>query len=174
MRRYETITIMDPDLSEDGRVPVFERIQDVIAKEGGTLVEFDHWGNRKLAYEVRKKTRGYYVRIDYCGNGAVVDEMERFFKIDDRVIKYMTVLLDKEADPEKILAEKAAAEIAAAEPEAAETAEPEAAETAEPEATEAAETEDAVDTKTADAPSDAPETEAVTSEATSTDTEQEE
>ena len=58
MRRYETITIMDPDLSEDGRAPVLERIQDVITKEGGTLVEIDHWGNRKLAYEVRKKKPG--------------------------------------------------------------------------------------------------------------------
>lgn len=158
MRRYETITIMDPDLSEDGRVPVFERIQDVIAKEGGTLVEIDHWGNRKLAYEVRKKNRGYYARIDYCGNGAVVNEMERFFKIDDRVIKYMTVLLEKEADPEKIMAEKAAAEVAAAESETAE----------------AAETGDSTDAKKAEAPSEAPETDTVTSEATSIDTEQEE
>lgn len=156
MRRYETITIMDPDLSEDGRTPVLERIQDVITKEGGTLVEIDHWGNRKLAYEIRKKTRGYYARIDYCGNGAVVDEMERFFKIDDRVIKYMTVLLDKEADPEKILADKAAAE-APAEPEE---------ETAEAEETPA----DAEKAQTAD---DAPEAEAATSEPTSTEPKQE-
>ena len=126
MRRYETITIMDPDLSEEGRAPVLERIQDVIDKEGGTLVDIDHWGNRKLAYEIRKKTRGYYARIDFCGTGAVVDEMERFFKIDDRVIKYMTVLLEKEADPEKILAEKAAAEASAESEEAAEEAAPEA------------------------------------------------
>lgn len=156
MRRYETITIMDPDLSEDGRAPVLERIQDVIAKEGGTLVEIDHWGNRKLAYEIRKKTRGYYARIDYCGSGAVVDEMERFFKIDDRVIKYMTVLLDKEADPEKILAEKAAAE-APAEPEEG---------TAEAEETPA-------DAEKAPTAADAPETEAATSEPTSTEPEQE-
>jgi small subunit ribosomal protein S6 len=162
MRRYETITIMDPDLSEDGRVPVFERIRDVIANEGGTLIEIDEWGNRKLAYEIKKKTRGFYARIDYCGSGAVVDEMERFFRIDDRVIKYMTVLLDKEADAEAILAEKIQPE-----PEAAEAVATEA-ETA---GTETAGTETA-GTADSEPATDAPKTEAA-DEQPSTETEQE-
>ena len=102
MRRYETIVIMDPDLSDDERSPVFQRLEDLISKEKGLLVEIDNWGTKKLAYEIRKKKRGFYSRIDYCGTGTLVDEIERFFRIDDRVIKYMTVVLDKFADIESI------------------------------------------------------------------------
>ncbi len=110
MRRYETFVIIDPDISEEQRAPVVERITDIIAKENGLLAMVDEWGTRKLAYEIKKKPRGYYIRIDFCGTGSVVDEMERFFRIDDRVMKYMTVLLDKEVDLEKIKEDMAKAE----------------------------------------------------------------
>jgi small subunit ribosomal protein S6 len=75
----------------------------------GFLVFTDDWGERKLAYDIKKRTRGYYVRFDYCGLSPLVDEIERFFRIDDRALKYMTVLLDKAADLEKIKEEKAEA-----------------------------------------------------------------
>ena len=110
MRHYETIIILDPDLSAEKREPVLKRVQDVIEQQDGYLAFLDDWGSRKLAYEIKKKERGYYVRFDFCGTGAVVDEIERFFRIDDRVLKYMTVLLDKMVDIEKIKEEVAAAE----------------------------------------------------------------
>jgi small subunit ribosomal protein S6 len=110
MRRYETIFIVDPDLSAEERNPVFDRLNDLIPKQGGFLVEQNEWGLRKLAYEIKKKPRGYYVRLDYCGTGAVVDEMERLFRIDDRVLKYMTIVLDKDVDIEKVKEEMAQAE----------------------------------------------------------------
>ena len=102
MRRYETIIITDPELSAEQREPIVKRVQDVISQENGYLALTDDWGARKLAYEIKKKARGYYTRFDFCGTAAAVDEMERFFRIDDRVLKYMTVLLDKTADIEKI------------------------------------------------------------------------
>ncbi len=129
MRRYETIVIFDPELSAEEREPVLERVKDVIAQQDGYLAFIDDWGARKLAYEIKKKDRGYYVRFDFCETGTVVDEIERFFRIDDRVLKYMTVLLDKKADIEKIKEEVAAAESKAIVPE--ELAEP--AETQTPE-----------------------------------------
>jgi small subunit ribosomal protein S6 len=119
MRRYETIVIVDPDLSEEGRSPVFDRIKEIIPQQGGALIDIDDWGNKRLAYEIKKKNRGFYARLDYCGTGAVVDELERFFRIDDRLMKYLTIVIDEDADPEALLAEKAAAAEAAA---AAETA----------------------------------------------------
>ena len=117
MRRYETIIIIDPDLSVEEREPVLARVKDVIAQQDGYLAFIDDWGTRKLAYEIKKKARGYYVRFDFCGTAAVVDEIERFFRIDDRVLKYMTVLLDKIAEIEKIKEEVAAAESKADVPE---------------------------------------------------------
>ena len=95
MRRYETIFILDPDLSDDQRDPVFERVTDLINRHEGFLVVVDKWGPKKLAYEIKKKPRGYYVRLDFCGTGLLVDEIERFFRIDDRVLKYMTILMEK-------------------------------------------------------------------------------
>ncbi len=115
MRRYETIVIIDPDLPEDDRTAVLTRIQEIIPQQEGVFLQEDLWGVKKLAYDIKKKPRGYYARIDYCGIGKAVDELERFFRIDDRVMKYLTVQLEEEADVEKIKAEiEAAAQAKAA------------------------------------------------------------
>jgi small subunit ribosomal protein S6 len=117
MRRYETIVIIDPDLSKEAEAPIFERVNDLIPQYEGFLIETDDWGTKKLAYEIKKKNRGHYVRFDFCGDGDLIQEMERFFRIDDKVMKFMTVLLDNEADLDAIkadLAEKEAAEKQAA------------------------------------------------------------
>jgi len=110
MRRYETIVIIDPDLSDEGRAPVLDRVTQLIPQFDGTLILVDEWGGKNLAYEIKKKSRGFYIRVDYCGNGALVSEIERNFRIDDRVLKFMTVLLDKDVDPEKIKADMDAEE----------------------------------------------------------------
>ncbi len=172
MRRYETITIIDPDLSDEERAQVLERTTNLIPKEGGFLIMLDDWGNRKLAYEIKKKVRGYYVRIDYCGMGSLVDEMERFFRIDDKILKFMTVLLEKDADVENIKEEMAEAK---AEAETKAKAEAEAAiekaEEVEKEADASDETPDKDDESDTDhIPLDSPETETVETEKTKTET----
>ncbi len=110
MRRYETIFISDNDLPEEERFPILEKLKDLIHQHNGLLVAIDEWGGKRLAYEIRKKSHGYYVRLDYCGSGILVDEIERFFRIDDRILKYMTVLLDKDIDIDTIKEEIANAE----------------------------------------------------------------
>ena len=122
MRRYETFVIIDPDLSQDQRQPLVGRVEELITQMNGFLVSTDDWGERKLAYNIKKKGRGYYVRFDYCGLAPLVNEIERFFRIDDRALKYMTVLLNRDVDLEKIKEEKAAREAAVAESAAAESA----------------------------------------------------
>jgi small subunit ribosomal protein S6 len=109
MRRYETFVIIDPDLSQDQRDQVIQRVEELITQMDGFLVVVDDWGERKLAYDIKKRPRGYYVRFDYCGLSPLVNEIERFFRIDDRTLKYMTVLLDKAVDVEKIKEEQAEA-----------------------------------------------------------------
>jgi len=131
MRRYETIVIVDPDLSDEGRAPLFDRVKEIIPQLGGTLIDIEDWGNKRLAYDIKKTPRGFYSRLDYCGSGTVVDELERFFRIDDRMMKYLTVVIDEDADPEALLAEKsAAADAQAAAQAAAEAAATEAQEAA--------------------------------------------
>lgn len=114
MRRYESTVIIDPDIPPENRIPLLDKINDIISQKGGFLVKLNEWGAQKLAYEIMKKTRGYYVHIDFCGTGLLVSEMERFFRIDDRVIKFMTVLLEKNSDIEKIKAKMAEVEAEAA------------------------------------------------------------
>ena len=114
MRRYETFVIMDPDLSQDQRNQVVQRVEELVGQMDGFRVFTEDWGERKLAYDIKKRSRGYYVRFDYCGLSPLVNEIERFFRIDDRALKYMTVLLDKTVDLAKIKEEQAEAAAKAA------------------------------------------------------------
>jgi small subunit ribosomal protein S6 len=153
MRRYETIVILDSDISEEERAPVFERVTSLFPQYDGFLVGIDEWGTRKLAYEIKKKPRGFYALIDFCGHGDLVGEMERYFRIDDRILKYMTVLIEENADVDRIKEEIAEKErkAAAAEAEAAQAAEAKAARDAEAKAAqdaEAAAAESAPETET--------------------------
>ena len=130
MRRYETFVIIDPDITQEQREPVLERVRELVTQQDGFLVFEDVWGERKLAYEIKKKARGYYIRFDYCGLAPLVNEIERYFRIDDRALKYMTVVLDKDVDLEKVKEEKAAVE-SQREPEPAPQEMPEKTESAE-------------------------------------------
>ena len=114
MRRYETIFILEPDISEEQRKPLYGKIDELFEKYRGLLIKRDEWGVKHLAYAVRKLKRGFYTRLEYCGDGALVDEMERFFRINDRFMRYLTVLLDRDADIEKVKEEIAQAEAEAA------------------------------------------------------------
>ena len=116
MRRYETVFIVNPELSEEQRQPLFDKLKDLVSEDHGMLVKFDEWGHKRLAYEIKKHTRGYYVLMEFCGDGALVKEMERNMRLDDRVLKYMTVLKDKAVDVEAVKAdiEAAKADIEAA------------------------------------------------------------
>lgn len=107
MRRYETVFILDPDLNEEERKQRFDKVLDLITTMQGSVIEVDDWGSRRLAYEIRKKTRGHYMRLDYCGTGELVAEIERNCRIDDKNLKYMTIILQDNADPEKIKVELA-------------------------------------------------------------------
>lgn len=140
MRRYETIFIADPDLQESVRQTLFDKYKSLLVQQGGLLVDFDDWGNRKLAYDIKKKPRGHYVCMTYGGTGDAVKELERIFRLDDQIMKYMTILLEKEVDPESLAAEIEARETQKTPAAEAETEEAE--ETSEPAGSKPAETDD--------------------------------
>ncbi|NVL91132.1 MAG: 30S ribosomal protein S6 [Desulfobacterales bacterium] len=102
MRRYETVFIVNPELSEEQRQPLFDKLNGLISGDGCMLVKFDEWGPKKLAYEIKRHARGYYVLMDFCGDGSLVREIERNMRLDDRVLKYMTVLQDTAVDIEAV------------------------------------------------------------------------
>ena len=115
MRRYETIIILDTDLSDENRGQFFKKITGLITQDDGFLALLDEWGDKKLAYEIKKKSRGFYVRFDFCGHGDTVNEIERHCRIDEKILKYMTVLLEKDVDVDALKEEIKSREAAEAE-----------------------------------------------------------
>lgn len=110
MRRYETILIAHVDLSEDELTSLIARYGAIVTAQKGILVKAERWGKRKLAYLIKKQARGFYILIDFAGESAVVNELERNLKIDDKILKFMTVLKAETCDPaalEKELADAA-------------------------------------------------------------------
>ncbi|HPD55909.1 MAG TPA: 30S ribosomal protein S6 [Smithellaceae bacterium] len=110
MKRYEVIAIVKPDLSEDDISKIIERIENIIVKRNGIIAKIDKWGKRRLAYEINKQKEGYYFLFDFVGDGPIVAEIERNYKIDDRVLKFISIKKDGALTREGIDAEIAAAE----------------------------------------------------------------
>lgn len=99
MRTYETIFILDPDLSDEDTEKSLTKIQETITSQNGTIALTERWGKRKLAYRVRKKTKGNYFRLVYYAEGSLVAALERILRITEEVYKFITVkLADKELD----------------------------------------------------------------------------
>ena len=99
MRRYEILYIAHADSSDDELNEHIERYKAIITNSKGIVVKIDKWGMRKLAYEIKKQTKGIYFLMDFAGESATVPELERNLKIDDRILKFLTVLKDSEVDP---------------------------------------------------------------------------
>ncbi|PID77554.1 MAG: 30S ribosomal protein S6 [Deltaproteobacteria bacterium] len=110
MRRYETICILRPGLGESEISKIIESTSKIITDAQGTIIAVDRWGIKKLAYLIKKESQGYYVLCDYAVSPEAVFEMERKFRIDDAVLKYMTVKLADEISEEEITAAAADAE----------------------------------------------------------------
>ncbi|NWG01439.1 MAG: 30S ribosomal protein S6 [Syntrophaceae bacterium] len=94
MKKYETIFILDPDLEEEPSQSVVEKIKGIITQNQGEIVKVEDWGKRKLAYEVKKKSKGHYFLIHFLGSAPLLSELERNFRVMDAVIKYQSVRLD--------------------------------------------------------------------------------
>ncbi|KPA10049.1 Ribosomal protein S6 [Candidatus Magnetomorum sp. HK-1] len=100
-RRYETILLFDIDAGDETREAFLTRSKALMEQFNGNLLDQDVWGVRKLAYEVRRKTRGYYVRLDYYAQKEMIEEFERIIRLEDSVMKYLTILLEDTFDPEQ-------------------------------------------------------------------------
>jgi small subunit ribosomal protein S6 len=108
MRRYETVWVINADLPDEEVKAAIDKFSRIINAQGGLLVGLDDWGRRKLAYKVKGTARGYYVVADFAGLPATVKELERNYRIDDRIIRYHTTKKSDKVDLEALKAEAAA------------------------------------------------------------------
>ena len=99
-REYETIYILRPTITNDDVAEVNNRVRGIIEGLGGKVLKVDNWGKRRLAYEVQKERKGIYLYWQYLAGPGIVDEFERNMRMLDSVIRYMTVKLDTDIDPD--------------------------------------------------------------------------
>ena len=144
MRRYETVWVVNGDLPDEEVKSAIDKFTTIITNQGGTLINLEEWGRRKLAYKIGGTWRGFYLIADFVGQPDTVKELERNYRIDDRVIRYLTFkkadTIDMEAVQAEIARVREAREAKAAEARAAEEPQPEAAAVAPPASAPAPET----------------------------------
>ncbi len=128
MRHYETTYILRPNLGEDQFKEIIDRTNAIVTDDDGTIVDVDQIGIRKLAYEIKKESQGYYVYMNYAAHGRTIKELERIFRIDDRLLRYLTIKLADAIDDSGINAVKEEIAAKAAAAEATDSEDPEKAE----------------------------------------------
>ena len=99
-REYETIFIMHPESTSTTIDKVADRCKEVVGRLEGKLLKAENWGRRRLAYPVKKNKKGIYVYVRYLGYQEMVRELERNLRLLDPVIKYLTVKVDEDVNPE--------------------------------------------------------------------------
>ncbi len=97
LKNYETVFIMTPVLSDEQMKEAVGKFQKILKDKGAEIIHEDHWGLRKLAYPIQKKTSGFYHLIEFKAEGSLINDYEVAFKRDERILRFLTVSLDKHA-----------------------------------------------------------------------------
>ena len=91
MRKYETLYVLRPNFEEEQYKNFVEKYNAIIQANGGEVIKVDLWGKRRLAYEIEKIREGYYVLVEFQGEAGLPAELERNFRINDEIMRYIVV-----------------------------------------------------------------------------------
>ncbi len=105
-RVYEVMFIAAPETADEDIVKLNDSITTLIETEGGSIVKLEDMGRRKLAYPINKKTDGYYVLFEIEGSGKEISELERRMRVNDTIMRYLTVRVDEERKTAQKLTDK--------------------------------------------------------------------
>ena len=94
-RTYESIFIVRPDLVGEAYTAVVDKFKGVLTEQGANILKVDEWGTRKLAYPIKKQSRGIYVLVAFDAAPGIIKEYERRLRIDEAIIMFQTVHLEK-------------------------------------------------------------------------------
>jgi len=97
LNNYETVFIMTPVLSDDQMKETVKKFQAFLKEKGAEIVYENNWGLKKLAYPIQKKSTGFYYLIEFKAEGTLVADLETTYKRDERLLRFLTVKLDKHA-----------------------------------------------------------------------------
>ena len=95
LKQYETVFVVNPVLSDDQLKEAVAKFKKVLTDNGAEIVFENNWGLRKLAYPIQKKTTGFYYLIEFKALGPVIDKLEVEFRRDERIMRFLSTLLDK-------------------------------------------------------------------------------
>ena len=97
MNQYETVFILTPVLSDAQMKEAVEKFRGILTAEGAEIINEENWGMKKLAYPIEKKTTGFYELIEFKAEPTVIEKLEVNFRRDERVLRYLTVKMEKYA-----------------------------------------------------------------------------
>ncbi|ACK73163.1 ribosomal protein S6 [Gloeothece citriformis PCC 7424] len=95
-KSYEMVYILRPDLLEEQVQQEINRYRDFLTENEAQEVQIKYWGKRRLAYPIKKLQDGFYVQMNYQGDGKQIAPLERMMRLSDEVIRYLTIKLDKD------------------------------------------------------------------------------
>lgn len=99
-REFETTIIIRPDSNKEAIADLVNRLQRLFVRNGGRMQKIDNWGLRTLAYPIQGHKKGIYLYIRFLGGSDMVKELERNLRIWDEIVRYLTVLVDADVDPD--------------------------------------------------------------------------
>ncbi|MBM4369199.1 MAG: 30S ribosomal protein S6 [Deltaproteobacteria bacterium] len=108
LNEYETTYVARPDLTDDQMNKITEKIEGVVKGAGGTMLVTEDWGKRKLAYLINRHQKGHYIYLNYCGPSPIINEVERNLRLEDNLLRFLTVKIEDDVEPEtrRVLAEE--------------------------------------------------------------------
>jgi len=92
---YETVLVLDPSLDDKIIQKEIKKIEDLITEHKGEVLKTDKWGKKRLTYPIRKKHEGYYTLILFQGEGRILKELERAYKLNESCLRYLTVAAEE-------------------------------------------------------------------------------
>lgn len=96
MRYYEMIIIVHPNVPEDELQLVIDKVTTFVKQRKGEVIKLDQWGKRKCAHKIKKCVKGYYCVLSFTADPALVIELEKMLRYDEKVLRYQTVRVEKE------------------------------------------------------------------------------
>ncbi|HON38395.1 MAG: 30S ribosomal protein S6 [Desulfomonilia bacterium] len=103
MDLYEIMFIQNPDLGEEDREKLFTRFRNTVSKNGGEIINTQDQGIKTLAFKIQKRSRGRYFLIHLEGPGSMISELERFMRLDENIMRFVTIKLDKHVTREDLI-----------------------------------------------------------------------
>jgi len=97
MQQYETVIILTPLLSEEIAKEAIAKFKGILTENGAEIIHEDNWGLKKLAYPIEKKTTGFYHLTEFKAPGELINKLELEYKRDERIMRFLTISLDKHA-----------------------------------------------------------------------------